>query len=191
MDGMKLQTMKKLIVFLFMLPLFHAVHAQMIELPMDENDNIVYMEVVNVPGKDSIELAERAVFHLDRMEETTLLENTTLTEGQAKDQFIAGKKQLLTNIEFTVVVEVKEGRYRIQVKDIAYTPEPTPRTPQPITLDADDQYQEYRTLWASGKGGSRRARFLKTYFFSTDRIIKDYIESLKLRMLEPAEENDW
>lgn len=183
--------MKKLIVILLMLPLFHDVHAQMVELPMDENDDIVYMEVVNVPGKDSIELAKRAVFHLDRMEQTTVLENATPAEGQAKDQFIAGKKKLLTNIEFTVVVEVKEGRYRIQVKDIEYTPAPTPRTPQPITLDADDQYQEYRTLWASGKGGSRRARFLKPYFFSTDRIIKDYIESLKLKMLEPAAENDW
>src|SRR5690606_11467478 len=138
---MKTSKMKKFIVALMILPIGSV--AQTLEIPYSDG-KIEYVEVVQVASTSSSELNTRANYYVNSSESATMIDGDSIQISfEALDVFIAGKDNLKIKMNYDVVIEFKDSRYRIICKNIKFTPYPDPFHPQPITITAGDVYRGY------------------------------------------------
>jgi hypothetical protein len=93
--------------------------------PQDENKNFVYQEVVDVPGITADELYSRAKAALALAYESAP-DVTKLDDPQAKKLIVKGYFNIsfsytLTQVSYkiwhTLILEAKDGKYRVTLKD--------------------------------------------------------------------------
>ena len=184
--------MKHLLFSILLLPLSglaQETDENVPEIPMEDGE-IVYKEVVNLPTISVEEIKERASYFFKQADnaEVDKEQGENSIKGSASIDFIAGKKQLKVKMEFDLIIEFKEGRYRVICENIKYTPYPTDQIPHPQTIKAEKLYDEYKV-----NKNKKSAGYQLQYLQNTDKLIKEQIEAVKEIMSKsvPQETDDW
>lgn len=178
-----------IIVLLNGIPLF----SQNIKLPTNFESEITYTDVVEMTGVSVDSMMKNAQSHLKKDENVSDLKSE---EGKITlkcyEDFIGGAKKIKMKMTFEVTIEFKDGKYKYTIDHIAYRPYPDPMNPEPMAIDADKLYQEYRDLIAEGKENNKVVKNSQGMFAITDREIKEFIADLEKGMKEPGkDEDDW
>lgn len=185
----KLNIMKYLSVLLFILS--NAAFAQEIDEIPFENDQVIYKEVVQLPGIDTTELNARAQhFFKHAANVSKFVKKGNSISAPAFSDFYAGKKKLKIKMTYDLFIETKDGRYRIVVKNIAFTPYPDPYTPQPTTTTAELM----RSNYLENKGKKKnQARYQYEFFRNSKIAFANRVEEIKevMRKSVPQEKEEW
>lgn len=170
-----------------------STYSQNIKLPTNFESEITYSEVVEIPGMSIDSMMKNANSHLKKDENVSDLksEDGKITLKCYED-FIGGAKKIKMKMTFDVTIEFKEGKYKYTIENIEYRPYPDAMNPEPMAIDADKLYQEYRDLLAEGKENNKVVKNSQGMFAITDREIKEFIADLEKGMKEPGkDEDDW
>lgn len=114
--------MKKMFVIMLMLPF--GVAAQSEQLPKDEKGNVYFSEVFEVPGKSVDQLfTSSKVFVAEAFKDANAVikmddrtSGILIGKGASKGQYKA-IGTVITTLEYTFKISMKEGRYRVEYYD--------------------------------------------------------------------------
>ncbi len=188
--------MKHLITGLLFIGITLVGSAQLGDVPMLD-DKVAYSEVVELTGTSIEELKSRAEHYMTQADGIELSgSETSKSVGTGKNNFFAGKKhvaagdKLKIKMVYDLIIEFKDGKYRVIMTNIKYTPHPTPDRPQPLTTKADDLKRQY-----DANRGKKNKRAAKQYefFLNSERIFKERMEEIKdvMRKTVPQTTDDW
>jgi hypothetical protein len=93
------------------------------EMPLDEDNKVNYTAVMDMSGVDKAELYKRAVIFFNTYfpsKGTLQAADSLAGHLEGKSQFdvqkeIKGVKSLNERVKYTVIIDVKEGKYRYQI----------------------------------------------------------------------------
>lgn len=186
--------MKRLLL-LFLL-LATAGFSQDNEIPMMD-DKVAYSKVIDVPGEDTTELKARAIYYFSIAENVEESESgNALVYSKASDDFNAGKKTAISGqklqiaMNYTLKIELKDGRYRVVVTNIEFRPHPTPDRPTPLATSAEDMRKGY--LENKGRRNSRASKQY-AFFANAERIFNERVEEIEevMKRTVPQQTDDW
>lgn len=182
--------MKLLFSLLCSLALCSSYAQEIDDIPF-EDDKVIYKEVVQLQGTDTAELKSRAKHffkHASNVVEVIIDGSTVQSSGFS--DFFAGRKKLKIKMSYDLLIETKDGRYRIVMKNISYTPYPDPYNPQPITTTAEVM----RSNYLENKGKKKRQAQDQYEFFRNSKIaFANRVEEVKevMRKSVPQEKEEW
>ena len=169
------------------------VFSQQVELPRNEQNEIVYSEVIltNQASKKQLLSRTLAYFKSNKNIDDPKTDSTIAT-ARCKTELYGenfAQKLILTWI---LRIEVKDGKYKYSISELSYKPVPTPQNPQPLEFSGDALYNEYLEFLNSGKAKSKKVKNSESIFKLTDKKIREFIEEMKLKLQEEVNsEEDW
>jgi hypothetical protein len=180
-----------IVVFSFLLTI--GLNAQNIKLPTNFDNEITYSDVVEISGLSKDSILKNANLHLKKDENVSDLkiEDGKIT-CKGYEDFIGGQKKIKMKMTFDITIEFKEGKYKYIIDNVVYRPYPDAMSPEPMPINADKLYKEYRDLIAEGKENNKVVKNSQVMFAITDREIKEFITELEKGIKEPSkDEDDW
>ncbi|HVW97691.1 MAG TPA: DUF4468 domain-containing protein [Mucilaginibacter sp.] len=120
-----------LILLLFVCCFVRLAFAQKDSLAVDENNKLIYYQVVEQPGLTADTLYSRALYFFDKAYPPGALRLTTADQSGFKlsgtGAFEVSRKSALTShpdgsVAFTIQVDVKDGKYRYWLTDFVLNP---------------------------------------------------------------------
>ncbi len=188
--------MGRLVVSLMLMGLSFMSNAQLGEVPTLEG-KVAYVEVVELPGTGIEELKSRAEHYMKTAESMTLNgSESDRSVAKGENNFFAGKKNIAAGdkmkirMQYDLIIEFKEDKYRVIMTNIKYRPHPTPERPQPLTTKADDLKRQYDAN--KGKKNKRAAKQYE-FFTNSERIFNERMEEIKdvMRKTVPQTQEEW
>lgn len=170
--------------------------AQDNEIPMMD-DKVTYSKVIDVPGEDTMELKARAVYYFSSTENVEDSQSgNAVVYAKANDDFNAGKKTAVSGqklqiaMNYTLKIELKDGRYRVLATNIEFRPHPTPDRPTPLATSAEDMRKGY--LENKGRRNSRASKQY-AFFANAERIFNERVKEIEevMKRTVPQQTDDW
>lgn len=183
--------MKYFVLLIFFIG--NAIQAQQVELPVNENKEICYTEVMLAGNTGKKQLLARAMVFFSSQKNCSGSKYDTLVALTRCSTEIFGENFIQKLIlSWNVRIDFKEGRYKYTISDLTYKPVPTTQNPQPLEFSGNAMYKEYIELVNTGKEKSKKAKNSESIFKVTDRKIREFIDEMKLKLTEEVnDQDDW